>query len=179
MTEPQIVLDFWFNELTPQQWFNGDEADRLIAERFATLHQQATAGELCAWRETIHGRLAEIIVLDQFSRNLFRHSAKAFAADGMALVLAQEALKDPQLTDLSTTELGFLYLPFMHSEVLADQERSVRLYQQPGLEDSLRFARHHRDLIARFGRFPHRNATLGRESSEAERAFLTEPGSRF
>ena len=179
MTEPQIVLDFWFNELTPQQWFNGDEADRLIAERFATLHQQATAGELCAWRETIHGRLAEIIVLDQFSRNLFRHSAKAFAADGMALVLAQEALKDPQLTDLSTTELGFLYLPFMHSESLLIHEQALRLYAQPGLEESLNYEKRHLAILERFGRYPHRNQALGRQSTDEERTFLTQPDSSF
>jgi len=179
MMKSQAVLHFWFNELTPEQWFNSTDVDQLIAERFTNLHKQAAAGELVSWRETIHGRLAEIIVLDQFSRNLFRHSPQAFATDGMALILAQEALAHPDINELSNVERSFLYMPFMHSESLMIHNKAMILFDQPGLEENFEYEKQHYAIIKRFGRYPHRNQALGRLSTEEEVAFLKEPNSSF
>ncbi|MBW6392368.1 MULTISPECIES: DUF924 family protein [Halomonadaceae] len=174
------VIAFWFEELAPVQWFRKDaELDEAIRRRFAALHDAAAAGELWRWRATPRGRLAEILVLDQFSRNLYRDDPRAFAQDAMALVLAQEAVSQGLDGDLDVTWRSFLYMPYMHSESLKVHDEALRLFDQPGLEDNLRFEYLHRDILLRFGRYPHRNAILGRESSAEELAFLTEPGSSF
>jgi len=175
-----VVLDFWFKELEPADWWRKSSAlDALIGKRFGSLHAQAVACELWHWRTTPHGRLAEIIVLDQFSRNIYRGTPAAFAADGMALVLAQQAVADFADHALQVDEKRFLYLPWMHSESLAVHEQALRLFAQRGLEDSLEAEHQHRDILLRFGRYPHRNAILGRASSAQELAFLQEPGSSF
>ncbi|WP_192036332.1 DUF924 family protein [Halomonas sp. YLGW01] len=177
---PEAVLDFWFEELTPRQWFAKDAAlDARIAERFVTLWSAAREAELWGWRMTPEGRLAEILVLDQFSRNMHRDHPLAFAQDALALVLAQEAVAQKADRALATRQLPFLYMPYMHSESLRVQDEAVVLFDRPGLEDNLRFAHRHRDIIRRFGRYPHRNAILGRESTSEEDAFLAQPGSRF
>ena len=177
----QAVIDFWFSEIEPAQWFRKSaDFDEQLRQRFGQLHQQAVAGELWQWRDSAEGRLAEIIVLDQLSRNLFRDSATAFAADSMALALAQEAVRggyDQQLD--SHDKRAFLYMPYMHSESLAVHKEAMRLFSQPGLENNLEFEIRHRDIIARFGRYPHRNAALGRASTDEELAFLKQPGSSF
>lgn len=173
------ILDFWFRDIDESLWWRKDTAfDALLRERFGACHEAASRGELASWRSTPHGRLAEVIVLDQFSRNIHRDMPRAFAQDGMALVLAQEVVRGGAQA-LTARERGVLYLPFMHSESLAMQDESVRLYGEPALAGQLDFAIRHRDIIARFGRFPHRNAILGRVSTEAELAFLKEPGSSF
>ncbi|ATJ83463.1 DUF924 family protein [Halomonas beimenensis] len=178
--DAQTVIDFWFGELAPAQWFRKDPAlDAEIARRFADTLAVARRGELWHWRADPRGRLAEILVLDQFSRNIHRDTAEAFAADPQALVLAQEAVSRGLDAELATVERAFLYMPYMHSESLVIHEEALRLFDQPGLEDNLRFERRHRDILVRFGRYPHRNALLGRESTDAERAFLAEPGSSF
>ncbi|WP_445157095.1 DUF924 family protein [Halomonas sp. E14] len=174
------VLHFWFETLEPAHWFRKDAAlDDTIRARFGLLHEAGAAGELWEWRDTPRGRLAEILVLDQFSRNLYRDDARAFDQDPMALVLAQEAVAQGLDLALPVVERSFLYMPYMHSESLKVHEEALRLFDQPGLEDSLRFEHLHRDILLRFGRYPHRNAVLGRESSAAEREFLTQPGSSF
>lgn len=174
------VLTFWFDESTPRQHFGKDPAfDEAIRTRFGALHTQAAAGELWHWRNTPEGRLAEIIVLDQFSRNLFRDQPGAFAQDAMALVLAQEALGTGADRLLTPPRRAFLYMPFMHSESRRIQEESVRLFGASGLDSNLRFAHAHKAIIDRFGRYPHRNAILGRPSTAEEIAFLQTPGSAF
>lgn len=174
------ILKFWFEELEPRDWFRkSDELDDTIRRRFADTHQQAAAGELFGWRCSALGRLAEIIVLDQFSRNLFRNDSKAFAQDAQALTLAQEAVAQGMDQALSTSQKAFLYMPYMHSESAAIHEEALRLFAQPGLEDNLRFEHRHKAIIDRFGRYPHRNAALGRDSTREERDFLQQPGSGF
>jgi uncharacterized protein (DUF924 family) len=177
---PQDVLHFWFEEATPAQHFKRDDAfDATIRDRFGAVHAAAARGELAAWRDAAGGRLAEIIVLDQFSRNLFRADARAFAADGIALVLAQEALRAGADRDLPPARRAFLYMPFMHSESPVVHVAAARLFRQPGLEDNYEFELKHQAIIRRFGRYPHRNHALGRASTPEEIAFLARPGSSF
>ncbi|MBY6197112.1 DUF924 family protein [Vibrio hangzhouensis] len=174
------VIDFWFEELTPQDWFSGDEElDRTIEQRFSQLHQQAASGELYQWRSCPQGRLAEIIVLDQFSRNLFRGAPASFASDAMALTLAQEAVASGDDIKLTPEQRTFLYMPYMHSESLKIHEEAVRLFKSNGIENNLDFEYRHKAIIERFGRYPHRNEILGRASTPEEFEFLKQPGSSF
>lgn len=181
MTEPEEVLAFWFAEGREQQWFGGGEAfDALVREALCDAHDQAAAGQLDHWRETPEGCLALCILLDQFPRNVFRGTPQAFAGDAQALAVTRHALVQGFHTSLSQAERLFLYLPLEHSEALADQENCVRL--TAGLNENpewLRYAEAHRDVVARFGRFPHRNAILDRVCTPEEEAFLEEPGSSF
>lgn len=174
------VVHFWFQELTPAQWWKVDPAlDELIRSRFAAAHQAANAGELFGWRAQPQGRLAEIIVLDQFSRNMYRGTPRAFASDPMALVLAQEAVALGAHEALSGPARAFLLMPYMHSESPLIHVQAERLFSAPGLEDNHRSALQHKAIIDRFGRYPHRNAVLGRVSTAEEIAFLAQPGSSF
>jgi uncharacterized protein (DUF924 family) len=178
---PDEILNFWFKELTPKQWFEKDTAlDRHISERFADFHASARVGELYLWRATARGRLAEIIILDQFSRNMFRDRAEAFSCDIIALILAQEAILQKADEDLtSAPEKLFLYMPYMHSESEIIHDIALTLFDQPGLENNLDFEKRHKQIIDRFGRYPHRNDVLGRQSTPEELAFLKQPGSSF
>jgi uncharacterized protein (DUF924 family) len=174
------VLEFWFVETPPRMWWTAEPAfDAAIAARFADIHAAAARSELYEWRCEPGGRLAEIIVLDQFSRNLFRGTAKAFAYDAMALVLAQEAVAGSHDRSLQAQERAFLYMPFMHSESRVIHTQAERLFASLELDDSYESELRHKAVIDRFGRFPHRNATLGRESTQEELAFLGQPASRF
>ena len=174
------VLKFWFEEIKPAQWWaKVDQFDTLIAERYFKLHCQAVQGELFAWRENSRGRLAEIIVLDQFSRNIFRNSPLAFANDQMALTLAQEAVAQGIDMQLTPVERGFIYLPYMHSESRKIHEAAETIYRRHGNPASLRWELKHKSIIDTFGRYPHRNAILGRESTEEELIFLQQPNSGF
>ena len=176
----QEIIQFWYQELTQRQWFMKDlSVDQLIDQRFRTLNQQAQAGELFAWRHEPMGRLAEIIVLDQFSRNLYRDSGLAFAGDGMALILAQEAIHFGLDKDMDASQKQFLYMPFMHSESAAIHVQAEALFASLGNDNTLNFERRHKAIIDRFGRYPHRNALLGRESTPEEMEFLSQPGSSF
>ena len=178
--DAQAVLQFWFNELTPAQWFKKDlEMDQVIVARFAELHTRVAQCESYSWRDTPHGRLAEIIVLDQFSRNMYRDNARAFGYDALALALAQEAVVAGADDELSAQERSFLYMPYMHSESKAIHALALSLFNQPGLENNLDFEIRHKAIIDRFGRYPHRNAVLGRASTDEEIAFLKQPGSSF
>ncbi|HHQ6618726.1 TPA: DUF924 family protein [Serratia fonticola] len=176
----QHVLDFWFEEIDPVMWFKkDDEFDRLLHTRFGQLWLAASQGELAHWRATIKGRLAEIIVLDQFSRNLFRNTPRSFACDGMALVLAQEAIATGLCENLTVEQRGFLYLPFMHSESALIHQQALELFRQLNNGDQLEFEIRHKAIIDRFGRYPHRNEILGRKSTFEEQEFLQQPGSGF
>lgn len=176
----QDVLHFWFEEIEPSQWWAKDEdLDKLIIARFSEVHARAIRCELFAWRNNARGRLAEIVVLDQFSRNMFRDSPLSFAYDALALALAQEAITAGAEQGLSQQERSFLYLPFMHSESLQIHEVAVGLYQRNGLQSNVTFELKHKKIIERFGRYPHRNSILGRESTAVEIEFLAQPGSRF
>jgi len=174
------VLNFWFAELKPKMWWKtSDDLDRTIKERFGALHQQAIKGELFAWRENAKGSLAEIILLDQFSRNIFRNTPQAFANDTMALVLAQVAIEKKYHKQLPPAEKGFLFMPFMHSESRVVHELALQLYSEFSDAKDRGFELRHKAIIDRFGRYPHRNKILGRQSTEEEIEFLKQPNSKF
>ncbi len=174
------VLSFWFDTLKPAQWWRKSAAlDEQIEAQFGALLQQARACELSHWRQTASGCLAEILLLDQFSRNVHRDRPDAFAADPQALVLAQSAVVDGSDLGMSRSQRHFLYMPFMHSESRLIQVHSLALYKNLADLDVLRSAQRHHDIIQRFGRYPHRNAILGRQSTIEEEQFLAQPGSRF
>jgi len=177
---PDTILHFWFDEIEPKQWWIKDtEFDALIKNRFEVVLEQAVAGELYHWRATPEGRLAEIIVLDQFSRNIYRDTPQSFAADAVALVLAQEAVALNSDSELKAKQVPFLLMPYMHSESLTVHEVAVRLFSREAAQGNLDFERRHKAIIEQFGRYPHRNAILGRTSTAAELAFLQQPGSSF
>jgi uncharacterized protein (DUF924 family) len=174
------VLDFWFNEISPAQWWLKDEVfDKEVRKRFLDIHHSANRGELYTWRKTAEGRLAEIIVLDQFSRNIFRDQAKSFASDSLALILTQEAVSQQEDQNIAENKRSFMYLPYMHSESRIIHQQAVKLYTMLGNASNLEFDLKHRDIIERFGRYPHRNVILGRKSSAEEQVFLKKPGSSF
>jgi uncharacterized protein (DUF924 family) len=190
--QAQDVLDFWF--LPPDnpgygqsraQWFRKDDGfDAQIRERFDALIDAAIDGGLRAWEATPHGALARLIVLDQFTRNVYRGTPRAFAGDAQALALAVALTDAGQDRLLPPMLRAFAYLPFEHAEDLAMQARAVELFQrlsqaQPGFDGMLDYAERHQEVIARFGRFPHRNAILGRASTPQEVEFLRQPGSSF
>lgn len=174
------VLSFWFDDIEQSKWWvKDDDFDLLVKQKFLLTHKQAHNCELFEWRKTARGRLAEIIVLDQFSRNIFRDTPKAFLSDKLALILAQEAIQLGKDEELSQIEKSFMYLPFMHSESLKIHNVAVELYKNNGVHSSLEFEIKHRDIIERFGRYPHRNVILNRISTEEELAFLKQPDSSF
>ena len=177
---PHHILEFWFIEHGPRDWFaSNPDFDAKITKQFGDAYPSILAGKHHNWRETAEGRLAEIIVLDQFSRNLFRGTAKAFAADPIALSLAQEAIAVDADQALNQQQRWMLYLPFMHSESLAIHKIAIDLFTKLGLDQVLDYEIRHKDIIERFGRYPHRNAALGRQSTQEELAFLDQPGSSF
>jgi uncharacterized protein (DUF924 family) len=174
------IIEFWFDEIEPAMWWKKDAAfDALLVERFGGVHAQAASCELYAWREQPLGRLAEVIVLDQFSRNMFRDSPRAFASDALSLALSQEAIARGDDQALTAVQRGFLYMPFMHSESLEIHEVAVELFRKNGNQANLDFEFKHKRIIERFGRYPHRNKILGRQSTPEEIEFLAGPGSSF
>lgn len=179
MRSADAVLTFWFEDHGQDDWFGGKpEFDAEIATAFDATHAAVAKGEAWTWRTTPQGRLAEIIVLDQFSRQLFRRRPEAFAQDGMALALAQEMVAKGLDRDFAQPRRGFIYLPYMHAESRLVQAESVRLYQALGDAEQLDYAIKHRDTVERFGRFPFRNAALGRDSTAEEKAYMAEMGDR-
>ncbi|PCI76092.1 MAG: hypothetical protein COB20_11395 [SAR86 cluster bacterium] len=174
------VIQFWFEDIEPKQRFIKDlKFDEALQAKFSETHHLAAQGLLYAWREHPLDALAEIIVLDQFSRNIFRDTPKAFATDTLALVLAQEAIRKKFDKELDNSKRSFLYMPFMHSESKEIHDIALFLFDQPGLEDNFNFEVKHKTIIDRFGRYPHRNEILGRESTAEELEFLSQPGSSF
>jgi uncharacterized protein (DUF924 family) len=170
------VLDFWYSAEMRPRWFNSTPAlDDDIRKRFEPLWRRAAAGELDDWQDTPEGALALAIVLDQLPLNMYRGRPEAFATEQRAVAVAKRAIERGFDQRIAKDRLLFLYMPLMHSEHLDDQDRSVQLFGAAGLTDNVRFAEHHRGLIRRFGRFPHRNAILGRESSAEELDYLASP----
>lgn len=171
--EAASVLKFWFDDVQPEQWWKqDDQVDKTVREQFSDLHEKLASTVPAAWLETARGRLAAVIVLDQFPRNLFRGSPKAFESDAKALALAEDAVTLGFDKALTKDERVFLYLPFEHSEDAQAQARSIALFEELGDQGYLDFAKKHKLVIDRFGRFPHRNAVLGRKTSDDEREFL-------
>ena len=190
-SSPAEVLAFWFGgEDEPgygefrEEWFRKDEAfDREVTDRFGDLYERAAAGDLDGWQEEPDSCLALVIVLDQFPRNMFRGDGKTHATDDKALQTARYAIEHALDRELPAFQKMFLYMPFMHAESVEDQRRSVELFEglaaEPGGPDVVEYAVGHRDIVERFGRFPHRNAILGRETTPEEAEFLTQPGSSY
>jgi uncharacterized protein (DUF924 family) len=194
MDRVEAILNFWFGDPSVpgseygqqrQVWFKKDPAfDETLQKQFGADYERAAAGELAAWQAEPRPCLALIVLLDQLPRNLFRGNPRSFATDGQALATARYAVQQGFDQALVAVERVFVYLPFEHSETLADQQQSVQLFQaltaqHPELDSTYDYALRHRDVIKRFGRFPHRNEILGRESTPEETEFLKQPGSRF
>ena len=177
---PDEVIGYWCETLTPEDWWQGTpELDAAVRERFAATHLALSREVTAAWRESPRARLAAIIVLDQFPRNMYRASPMAFASDWIALREARLALEAGADGQVEHGLRHFLYMPFEHSENLADQDLSVKLFKALGDETYLDYAERHRAVIAEYGRFPHRNPFLGRASTPKEEAYLAEPGAGF
>ncbi|MGY3031674.1 uncharacterized protein (DUF924 family) [Bradyrhizobium sp. USDA 4354] len=174
--EPSGILAFW-REAGRERWYKRDDAfDAEIRRRFLAVWQKAAAGELASWEESDDGALALVIVLDQFPRNMFRGTSQAFASDALARDVARRAIAQGTDRRVDPVLLGFLYMPFMHSEHLADQLHCIALFQDTDNTENLKYAQEHADIIRRFGRFPHRNRLLGRDTTEEEQAFLDNGG---
>lgn len=194
---PEDVIQFWLGEpgqsllaKAPSWWKKDAEFDREITERFGAALERASLGQLLAWRESARGRLGLVILLDQFSRNVFRGTPRAFAQDPLACAVAEQSFAAGDDQTLAAVEVGFLLMPFMHAEDLALQQRCIDGFlrlKDAASDEAVRahlancaaFGEKHRAIIERFGRFPHRNALLGRSSTEEERRFLEQPGSSF
>lgn len=180
MKSAEDVLNFWFVQHSREDWFGGKpEFDAALAAEFAETHGHVARGEAYIWRGTPDGRLAEIIVLDQFSRQLFRKRPEAFAQDGMALALAQEAVAAGLDMAVDHGRRMFFYLPYMHSESLVIHEECLRLHQQLGIEEGIKFELAHQDVLRRFGRYPRRNAALGRTSTPDEIEYMNSDEGMF
>ena len=186
--DPRIdeVIDFWFGGSDPaRKWFTKDPAfDAEIRAKFTALRAEAASGALDAWRSTTRGSLALIVLLDQFSRNMFRDDPRAFETDSQALAITRELIRTGKLSELSLLERSIALMPLQHSEDRDDQRESLVEFGKLADEDAmyknaLDYAQRHADIIERFGRFPHRNAVLGREPTDEEKEFLTQPGSSF
>lgn len=173
---PQDVLAFW-RDAGEDKWFEKDEAfDRAIRDNFLATYEAAAKGRLSDWEKTPDGTLALLIVLDQFPRNMFRNDPRAFAADPLALEISKRALTSGTDREIAHELVPFLYMPLMHSENIADQRRCVDLFGDYGDQNNLKYAEIHEDIIRRFGRFPHRNEVLGRDTTPEEQAFLDADG---
>lgn len=167
------LIEFWFSDEVSERWFKSiPDFDRQLFERYSEIWQAAKRRELDDWCDTATGSLAMVILLDQFPLNMFRGSAKSFSTEAQSRDVARAAIDQGFDRELAAAQKSFFYMPFMHSENLNDQALSLKLFDQAGLEDNFRFARHHYGIVERFGRFPHRNKILGRESTDAEIEYL-------
>lgn len=176
----QEIIKFWFEDTDQSLWWSKDDRfDQLIVEKFSDIHAKAMRCELFVWRKVSLGRLAEIIILDQFSRNMFRDSALAFMNDPLALVLSQEAIAIGADQQLNPIQRSFLYLPFMHSESVKIHQIAMDQYSKNGIQSSFEFEVKHKQIIDKFGRYPHRNKILGRQSTDEELEFLRQANSGF
>jgi len=180
MAEKEEILNFWFKECKPEQWFKKYENfDQMIENRFSSAIEDAIEGKLDSWEETETGCLALIILLDQLTRNVFRDTPRAFAGDKRALALSQLCYNKDYLTNPDVHRRHFMLMPMMHSENLSVQDAALPLFKIYASGKDYEYAEKHRDIIARFGRFPHRNVILGRKSTNEELEFLKQPGSSF
>ncbi|NQZ01478.1 MAG: DUF924 domain-containing protein [Bdellovibrionales bacterium] len=174
------VIQFWFEDLQPKQWFTKDnKLDLEIKQKFEDSIKAAKQGELFSWRQSAEGRLAEIIVLDQLTRNAYRGLPECFEADPIAVVLSQEAYFGNHYLQVDESRRSFFFMPLMHSESKAVHELALEVFSMPGYEGTLEYEMKHKAIIDRFGRYPHRNEVLGRESTAEEIEFLGQPGSSF
>ncbi len=172
-TTPADILDFWFSDRMQKHWFSSTaEIDQEILDKYEHLWQQAASGDLDSWCETASGSLALVIVLDQFPLNMFRNQAKTFSTGDQAVKIARQAIDNKQDREIAKDRVAFLFMPLMHSEDMNDQDLSVKMFTESGLDGFLKYAIQHRDIVSRFGRFPHRNAILSRESTAEELAYL-------
>lgn len=170
---PQEVIEFWYSEKVASQWFaSTPELDKEILEKYEEVWEQALAGELDEWSQNPEGCLALAIILDQFPLNMFRDQAKCFQSEKKAVEIAWKAIKNEYAQKIVKEKLAFLFMPFMHCEVLAEQDMAVKMFREFDLKGNIKFAEHHREIIRKFGRFPHRNKILGRESTKEEIAYL-------
>lgn len=169
----QEIIKFWFDEIDSALWFNSTpEFDTVLKDKFEQVVDAALNNEFSSWQTTAEGCLALVIVLDQFPLNIYRGEPKSFAGESISREVARKAIEQKLDQQLEGPKKAFLYLPFMHSENMADQNLSVELFEKAGLKENLRFAKHHRDIVKRFGRFPHRNEILGRENTDDELDYL-------
>lgn len=172
-SSPEEINKFWFEEIDNSMWFNATpEFDTQLRERFEQHVEAALRGEFDEWCDTPEGSLALIILLDQFPLNMYRGKVKSFVGERKSIEVARNAIEKNYDQDLGHAQKAFMYMPFMHSENLNDQDFSVLLFERAGLKNNLRYARHHREIVRKYGRFPHRNKILNRESTEAELAYL-------
>ena len=179
-TKSQDILNFWFTETSPDSWFKKDtKFDFNLKERYGRVIADACSGRLDSWADNYDGCLALIILLDQFSRNIFRHSARAFSGDEMALALSLRCVDRGYLSATKPSHSQFMLMPMAHSEDLTIQDASLPLFKKYTSSLTVSFANKHRNIIAQFGRFPHRNEALGRPNTPAEKIFLAKPGSSF
>lgn len=170
---PQQIIEYWYSDEVSKQWFaSTPELDRTILKNYEMLWQQAAEGQLSAWEESPEGCLALAIILDQLPLNMFRGQAKSFSTEQQAVDIVVRAIAKDFDKKLDQSQLSFLYMPLMHSEDLAHQDQSVALFTSSGLESNIRFAEHHREIVRKYGRFPHRNEILSRESTKEELAYL-------
>jgi len=171
--KPEVVIDFWFSEQMKQRWFSSTPAlDKEILDAFEKVWEQAARGELDDWQHHPDGCLALVILLDQLPLNMFRGQPKSFSTEQKAVEIASHAVEKGFDQKIEKQKRAFLYMPFMHSEDMQQQNRSVALYRENHLDGNIRFAEHHREIVKKFGRFPHRNAILNRDSSKEEVAYL-------
>lgn len=174
MKEYQIFLDFWFSESVEKLWFNSTpEFDEELKIKFEPMYLRAFNGEHDDWLENTKGALAQVILFDQLPLNIYRKKPESFQSEARAREVSSIVIENKWDDDLSDTQKAFLYMPFMHSEDLQDQQLSLALFEKAGLMDNLKYAKHHFNIIKQFGRFPHRNAILGRENSKEEIAYLS------
>ena len=167
------LIEFWFSEEASKHWFNSTKTfDQALIDTYEGTWVEAKQGKLDHWQQSATGSLALVIVLDQFPLNMFRGQAKSFSTEALSREVASAATTKGFDQELAANQVSFLYMPFMHSEDLDDQALAVKLFNKPGLESNYRFARHHYNIVERFGRFPHRNKILGRKSSDAEIEYL-------
>jgi uncharacterized protein (DUF924 family) len=176
MVSPKQILDYWYSERLRSHWFSSTpELDAEIVERFESVWESAKQGEFDGWRESPEGCLALAIILDQFPLNMFRGKAKAFSTESMAVEVAKHAIQNQFDKQIGKDKLAFLFMPLMHSELLEEQDLSVKMFSESGLTENLKFAQHHRELVRKYGRFPHRNRILRRDSTGEEIAYLQSP----
>lgn len=170
---PELIIEYWYSESVKSKWFNSTEKlDKEIKEKFEPVWKTAVRGEYKHWNETATGCLALCIIFDQFPLNMFRGDVKSFSTESMAVKISKHAIEKGFDSELGKDKVTFLYMPLMHSESLEDQNLAVRLFEKMGLDENARFAKHHRDIIEKYGRFPHRNEILQRQSSQSELEYL-------
>ena len=180
MVEKEDILNFWFKECNPEQWFKkNDVFDQIIKNTFSDTIEDTIRGKMDDWKNTETGCLALIIILDQFTRNVFRNTLRAFAGDSKALVLSQKCCDKQYLKNPDIQRRKFMLMPMMHSENITVQETALPLFKKYTSEKDYEYAKKHNEIISRFGRFPHRNVILGRKSTNEELVFLKQPGSSF